>query len=44
MPLVVTADMVDGTVWVPTKAPGRPLGELQVVHGDEVGLSLGGGE
>jgi NADH-quinone oxidoreductase subunit G len=44
LPLVVTPDMVDGTVWIPTKAPGRPLGETRAVHGDEVAVRLGGGE
>jgi len=44
LPVVVTPDMVDGTVWIPTKAPGMPLGELAVVHGDEVSVRLGGGE
>jgi NADH-quinone oxidoreductase subunit G len=42
--LVVTPDMVDATVWIPTKSPGLPLGELKVVHGDDVSVRLGGGE
>lgn len=41
---VITESMVDGAVWVPMNSPGTPLGELGVVHGDEVGLSLGGAE
>lgn len=44
LPLAIAPDMVDATVWLPTKAPGLPLGELQVVHGDDVQVSLGGGE
>jgi NADH-quinone oxidoreductase subunit G len=44
LPLVVAPDMVDGTVWIPTKAPGMPLGEIAAVHGDEVSVRLGGGE
>jgi NADH-quinone oxidoreductase subunit G len=44
LPLVVAPDMVDGTVWIPTKAPGMPLGDIAAVHGDEVSVRLGGGE
>jgi NADH-quinone oxidoreductase subunit G len=40
--VAINESMVDGTVWVPMNSPGTPLGELGVVHGDEVGLSLGG--
>jgi NADH-quinone oxidoreductase subunit G len=40
----INESMVEGTVWVPMNSPGTPLGELGVVHGDEVGLSLGGEE
>ncbi len=42
LPVAVTPGMVDGTVWVPTNSPGTPLGELGVVFGDEVVLSVGG--
>jgi NADH-quinone oxidoreductase subunit G len=44
LPVAITPGMVDGTVWVPTNSPGTPLGELGVVFGDEVALSLGGQE
>jgi NADH-quinone oxidoreductase subunit G len=44
LPLVVCPEMVGATVWVPTNAPGLSLGDLRVVHGDEVALRLGGGE
>ncbi|MGC3993980.1 MAG: NADH-quinone oxidoreductase subunit G [Propionicimonas sp.] len=44
LPVAVTPGMVDGAVWVPTNSPGTPLGELGVVHGDAVTLSLGGEE
>jgi hypothetical protein len=36
--------MTEGTVWVPMNSPGTPIGELGVVHGDDVALSLGGAE
>ena len=37
------SDAVEGrVVWVPTNSPGTPLGELGVVFGDEVTLSVGG--
>lgn len=42
LPLEIAEDMVDGTVWVPTHAPGMSLGELGLVSGDTVELSLGG--
>jgi len=44
MPVAISADMVDGTVWLPTNSAGTGLGELGVVFGDEVALSLGGEE
>ncbi|MCA0295597.1 MAG: NADH-quinone oxidoreductase subunit G [Actinobacteria bacterium] len=44
LPVAITPGMVEGTVWVPTNSPGTPLGELGVVFGDEVALSLGGEE
>lgn len=44
LPVAITPDMVEGTVWVPMNSPGTPLGELGVVHGDNVALSLGGEE
>ncbi|MFT4111076.1 molybdopterin dinucleotide binding domain-containing protein, partial [Propionicimonas sp.] len=44
LPVAVTPGMADGAVWVPTNSPGTPLGELGVVHGDAVTLSLGGEE
>jgi NADH-quinone oxidoreductase subunit G len=44
LPVEITPGMVEGTVWVPTNSPGTPLGELGVVHGDEVTLSVGGAE
>jgi NADH-quinone oxidoreductase subunit G len=44
LPVAITPGMVEGTVWVPTNSPGTPLGELGVVHGDDVALSLGGEE
>ncbi len=40
----VTASMIDGAVWVPTNSPGTPIGELGVVHGDDVVLSVGGAQ
>ncbi|PKQ32996.1 MAG: NADH-quinone oxidoreductase subunit G [Actinobacteria bacterium HGW-Actinobacteria-2] len=40
----VTESMVDGAVWVPTNSPGTPIGELGVVHGDDVVLSVGGAQ
>jgi NADH-quinone oxidoreductase subunit G len=40
----ITDGMTGGTVWVPTNSPGTPLGELGLVHGDDVALSLGGAE
>jgi NADH-quinone oxidoreductase subunit G len=40
----ITEGMTDDTVWVPMNSPGTPLGELGVVHGDDVALSLGGAE
>ncbi len=43
LPLEVTADMVDGTVWVPTHSPGVALAEFGLVAGNRVQLSLGGG-
>ncbi|MCA0252930.1 MAG: NADH-quinone oxidoreductase subunit G [Actinobacteria bacterium] len=42
LPLEVAADMVDGTVWVPTNAPGMSLGEYGVLAGDAVQLDRGG--
>ena len=42
LPLEVAGDMVDGTVWVPTNAPGMSLGEYGVLAGDAVGLNRGG--
>ncbi len=42
LPVVVTEGMVDGIVWVPTNSPGHSLGELGLVAGDAVELSLGG--
>ena len=44
LPVEVTPGMVEGTVWVPTNSLGTPLGELGLVFGDEVALSLGGQE
>jgi NADH-quinone oxidoreductase subunit G len=44
LPAAITPGMADGTVWVPTNSPGTPLGELGVVFGDDVALSVGGGE
>ena len=44
MPVAISADMVDGTVWLPTNSAGTGLGELGVVFGDDVALSLGGEE
>jgi len=44
MPVAISADMVDGTVWLPTNSAGTGLGELGVVFGDDVTLSLGGEE
>jgi NADH-quinone oxidoreductase subunit G len=44
LPLVVTPGMVEGTVWVPQNSPGTPLGELGMVYGNDVTLSLGGEE
>lgn len=40
----ITEGMTEGTVWVPMNSPGTPIGELGVVHGDDVALSLGGAE
>ncbi|MCB0913353.1 MAG: hypothetical protein KDB60_17240, partial [Propionibacteriaceae bacterium] len=42
LPVAITPGMVEGAVWVPTNSPGTPLGELGVVFGDEVTLSVGG--
>lgn len=42
LPVEIAPDMVEGTVWVPTNAPGTPLGDLGVVAGDLVALSEGG--
>ena len=42
LPVVVAEDMVEGTVWVPTNAPGISLGEYGVLAGDTVQLGLGG--
>lgn len=42
LPLQVADDMVDGTVWVPTNAPGMSLGEYGVLAGDAVQLNRGG--
>ena len=42
LPLEVADDMVDGTVWLPTNAPGVSLGEYGVLAGDTVQLNLGG--
>ncbi len=44
LPVAVTDDMVEDTVWLPTNSAGTPLGELGVVFGDEVALSAGGEE
>lgn len=44
LPVLVTPGMVEGTVWVPQNSPGTPLGELGLVHGNEVTLSVGGAE
>jgi NADH-quinone oxidoreductase subunit G len=44
LPVVITPGMAEGTVWVPTNSPGTPLGELGVVFGDDVALSVGGEE
>ncbi len=44
LPAAITPGMADGTVWVPTNSPGTPLGELGVVFGDDVALSVGGEE
>ncbi len=44
LPVAITPGMVEGAVWVPTNSPGTPLGELGVVFGDEVTLSVGGEE
>ncbi|CAL8971385.1 NADH-quinone oxidoreductase subunit G [Propionicimonas sp. T2.31MG-18] len=44
LPVAVTPGMAEGTVWVPQNSPGTPLGELGVVFGDEVTLSVGGAE
>ncbi|MFZ1283313.1 MAG: NADH-quinone oxidoreductase subunit G [Propionicimonas sp.] len=41
LPLEVTAEMVDGTVWVPTRWPGACLADFGLVAGDRV--QLGGG-
>lgn len=41
---VVTEGMTDATVWVPMNSPGTPIGELGVVYGDEVALTVGGAE
>ncbi len=40
----VTEGMTDATVWVPMNSPGTPIGELGVVYGDEVALTVGGAE
>ena len=42
LPVAVAEDMVEGTVWVPTNAPGISLGEYGVLAGDTVQLGLGG--
>jgi NADH-quinone oxidoreductase subunit G len=42
LPVAVTPGMAEGAVWVPTNSPGTPLGELGLVFGDEVTLSVGG--
>jgi NADH-quinone oxidoreductase subunit G len=42
--VAITEGMTNGTVWVPMNSPGTPLGELGVVHGDDVALGLGGAE
>ena len=44
MPVAISDDMVDEAVWLPTNSPGTGLGELAVVFGDDVTLSLGGEE
>ena len=44
LPVAITQGMAEGTVWVPTNSPGTPLGELGVVFGDDVALSVGGEE
>jgi NADH-quinone oxidoreductase subunit G len=44
LPVAITPGMAEGTVWVPTNSPGTPLGELGVVFGDDVALSVGGAE
>jgi len=42
LPVAITPGMVEGAVWVPMNSPGTPLGELGMVFGDEVTLSVGG--
>lgn len=44
LPVAITEGMVDDTVWVPMNSSGISIGELGIVHGDEVALSLGGEE
>ena len=44
LPVAVTPGMVEGTVWVPQNSPGTPLGELGLVAGVDVTLSVGGAE
>jgi len=39
LPLEIVAGMAAGTVWVPAHAPGTPLSELGLVHGDGVTVS-----
>ncbi|MEE9965780.1 MAG: NADH-quinone oxidoreductase subunit G [Propionicimonas sp.] len=42
LPVEISEDMADATVWVPMNSPGTPLGELGVVYGDDVTLDQGG--
>jgi hypothetical protein len=39
LPLEIVPGMAPDTVWVPTHAPGTPLSELGLVHGDSVTVS-----
>ena len=44
LPVVVTEGMADDVVWVPTNAPGTPLGELGLTGGARVEVSAAAAE
>ncbi len=44
LPVAVTQGMADDVVWVPTNAPGTPLGELGLTSGAAVRVGVAGAE